>query len=275
MRPWPRLLQSLAWLAGGLLAALGPAAHTHADTVGVQKTIMPFVAQSTFIAASDFSFWSCFPATCDNVVFDDTGVGPRSAGEPALADGQIRVGFKHFYDSGTRPCNCWVYGAEAYRGTALFRTRDLPHHFKSATLVLTATTSNTSDPNAKTPFLAIFRQDFVPYPLAIGDVQFDPATGRTTANLQHLGLFAIAPVDTDLGPPFIPGKIVETGPFSFRLDVTALANGWLQDWPKRNLTPLHGFTLVGFDESLPNQSNNALQVTYAVTLEFDIDDPDF
>ncbi|HEX4557178.1 MAG TPA: hypothetical protein VH249_24520 [Xanthobacteraceae bacterium] len=254
---------------------LGLAAETHGDTVRVKKTVMPFVAQSTFIFAADFSFWSCFPATCDNVVFDATGVGPQSAGEPALADGQIRVGFEHFYDSGTKPCNCWSYSAHAYRGTALFRTRDIPHHFKSATLVLTATASHASDPNAKTPFLAIFRQDVVPYPLAVGDVQFDPATGRTTATLRHLGQFALAPVDTDLGPPFTASKIVETGPFSFRLDVTAVANGWLQDWPNRNLAPLHGFTLVGVDESLPTQSNNALQATYAVTLEFDIDDPDF
>jgi hypothetical protein len=274
MRPPPRILPPLARLAGATLMTLGLAAAAHADTVRVKKTVMPFVAQSTFIGVGNFSFWSCFPATCDTFVFDATGVGPQPTNLAASA-GQIIVGFRYRYDSGTRPCNCWTYSDNVFRGTVLFRTRDIPHHFKSATLVLTATSSNATIAGAKTPIQGIFRQDSLPYAWARGDVLLDPATGRTTAFLDHQGPFLPGGLDTDLGPPFVPGKIDETGPFSFRLDVTSLAESWLQDWPNRTLTPLHGFTLVGFDESLPNESNDALQATYAVTLEFDIDDPDF
>jgi hypothetical protein len=258
-----------------MLMTIGFAAETHGDTVGVRKTIMPFVAQSTFIATWDFSFWSCFPAICYSATFLETGPpSPVPDGSAAVADGEIRVGFAYSYDAGTKPCNCWAYLANAYRGTVLFRTGDIPHHFKTATLVLTAKTVNSSDPGFKNPF-SIFRQDSVPYPLAIGYIRFDPATGRTTAMLRHLGQFSPAALDTDLGPPFTPSKIEESADFSFRIDVSSVANSWVQDWPNRNLTPLHGFTLVGFDESLPTESNVALQFTYAGTLEFDIDDPDF
>jgi len=59
---------------------------------------------------------------------------------------------------------------------------------------------------------------------------------------------------------------IRNGAARWVLETASTTSGEVRD--------LHGFTLVGTDESLPEDSATSLQATYAVTLQFDIDGPD-
>jgi hypothetical protein len=213
-------------------------------------------------------------------------LSPLGGGGPSpLADSRIKVGFLHRYVEGTKPCNCWAYAAESFRGTILFKTVDIPHHFKAATLVLKAESASVSDPSMTVPFIGIFETSWELPSWFGGDAtQFEPGSGRITVLQGTDALFPERPV-TELKPvpgafgfpppPYPSGAVIEEpGPFSYRINVTSTVTAWVADWLKRNETPLRGFILVGTDESLPHDSNTSLQITYLVTLEFDIDEPD-
>jgi hypothetical protein len=76
-------------------------------------------------------------------------------------------------------------------------------------------------------------------------------------------------------PPYpTGGMIAQTPPFDFRINVTAAVSSWFSNWATRNDIPFHGFTLVGTDETMPEDDTTSLQITYAVTLQFDVDEPD-
>jgi hypothetical protein len=71
----------------------------------------------------------------------------------------------------------------------------------------------------------------------------------------------------------VTASVQDTGSFHFRIDITSNANKWVQDWPNRNQTPLHGFVLRGPDESLVVADLNITLFSYKAQLEFEIDEP--
>jgi hypothetical protein len=218
--------------------------------------------------------------------------------------GTVLVGFQRLPAPGdTCPCNILVSGD--FRGSVAFRTRDIPHHFVSATLVLQSQDAGqqvglTFNDNLVAALFEV--PPSTPPEFAADD--FDLGTAISLADLQNLGKFpglaftieqpsgrttviqelgALAPVaqDTTLQDQvFLTGqnpKVQRTGP-NYRLDVTDRVQKWVADWPNRLKTPSHGFTFVGLNEINPIGSfvsNVALWAHYDVTLEFDIDAPDF
>jgi hypothetical protein len=257
---------------------VGGALGSRADTVRVHKVVKPISAGTEFAEKADET--ASFPVSCL----------PRLGGgdDPLpLTGGRIKVGFAFFsYDDGT----CTGYDDRVHRGSVVFRMRDIPHHFTAVTLVLKAETVNASDPNVKVPFGGIF--EYVPpYWSAYGNIRYNAAADQTTA-AENLGsqFNSLDITFADLDPstyttPFInpfpqppyPRGIEETDPFNFRIDVTSKVKSWIEDWPNRNKTERHGFYFIGTDEmkhGIPTASNKALLVTYVVTLEFDIDEPD-
>jgi hypothetical protein len=284
MSPSVAEFSTVARLAG--LTALAFAFVTPAcgDTVRVHKKVQPWIAFTTFVHASHSDSYSCWPASC----LDELGTGS----EPDLPNGQILVGYIHLYDlgAGFGPCHCSDWAYEVARGMVLFKIDDIPHHFKSATLVLKAQNVQFADPLPqilKVPFSGIFETSHAASsPLSLpGDVAFDPSNGQLTATFDN-GDGTLFGFDDNLQkpvtgaspfplPPYPSGAVLEeTAPFSYRLDVTATVNAWFADWLKREDTPLRGFIMVGTDESLPQDDNADMQVTYTVALEFDIDEPD-
>jgi hypothetical protein len=261
-----------AVLAGGL-ANIG-----RADTVRVHKVVHPLFAGTEFAQRSDEN--DCFFVSCLDPL--TTNLPPPRKG------GVITVGYDFAsHDDGGGCCN--GYSDVVNRGTVLFRTRDVPHQFKAATLVLKAVTTNSSDPNATVPFGGIY--EWAPdWPLR-GDTQYDAKLDQLTTTLNLADQFNaddISFADLDPStyttpflvpfppPPYPSGRVIEeTGAFNFRIDVTPNVKAWIQDWKNRNKSELHGFYLVGTKELYPYSANEALLVTYLVTLEFDIDEPDF
>jgi hypothetical protein len=259
-------------------------ATARGDTVRVHKVVRPLVALSSVTVAGDDADNTCWPANC----LPRAGAGVAVGQMPALPDGGVLVGFDHFYLEGTKPCNCWSYRDAVVRGTILFKTDDIPHHFKAATLVLQAMGSTVSDPATNVlPLTGIFETSAAaqPQPGVGGDLRFDPASGQITA--LHEGENRLFPMDpvSSLKPvpgafgfparPYPQGAVMaEPTTFSYRIDVTSTVVTWMADWLHRDQTPLRGFILVGTDESFPQQSNTQFAVSYLVTLEFDIDEPD-
>jgi hypothetical protein len=266
------------------MAALAVCASSKAcgDTVRVRKIAKPVFAGTEFAVKTDMPYGqNCFPFITNCV--------PRLTGgvPPPLTGARFKVGFQ--FDSYEESLNCCTgYWDQVNRGNIFFRTRDVPHHFTTATLVLKAESSNSSDPNAKVPFSGIY--ELAPGFGLNGDTEYDEAADQFTSSLDLGPQFeAIDATFLDFDPasyttpflvPFPPppypnGRVIEaTGPFDFRIDVTANVNAWIKDWANRNQTPLHGFYLVGTDEHFPYSDNRALLVTYTATLEFDIDEPD-
>jgi hypothetical protein len=259
---------------------VGGAPASRADTVRVHKVVKPISAGTEFAVASDDH--SCFPVQC--LARHGTADDP-----PPLTGGRIKVGFE-FTSYDDFGC-CTGYADTVNRGSVVFRTLDIPHHFTAVALVLKAETVNASDPNAKVPFSGIF--EYVPHAnwADYGNIRYNAAADQTTA-AEDLGpQFNSLDINfADLDPstyttPFInpfpqppyPSGIVEIDPFNFRIDVTSKVKSWIADWPNRNKTDRHGFYFIGTDEmkqGRPTASNKALLVTYLVTLEFDIDEPD-
>jgi hypothetical protein len=283
------LIQLLAALAALAASAPGLTTAARGDTVSVRKTAKPVIARTKSIYWHDQSINSCFPEICPI---------PAELGYPdfggTIRKRRILVGFSHAYYEGTKPCNCWSGGALASRGMVLFKTEDIPHHFKSATLVLFAEDdTNVDDPVALAthiPFLGIFETPPGRNVFSRADVQFYPSDGIVTSGEDRSNdlfePFGPIGVDPELQlnnavafpfpfPPYPNGAVLErTDRFSFRIDVTNPVRKWVADWPHRNDTPLHGFILVGTDESLPHDQNRSAQITYIVWLEFEIDEPD-
>ncbi len=254
----------------------GLASDGRADTVRVHKVVHPLIAATEFAQRSDEN--DCFYVSCLDPL--TTGLPPPGKG------GVITVGYDFAsHDDGC----CNGYSDVVNRGSVLFRTRDIPHDFKAATLVLKAVTTNSSDPGAKVPFGGIY--EWAPdFPLR-GDTRYDAKLDQFTTTLNLADQFNAADISfADLDPanyatpfllPFPPppypsGRVIEeTAPFNFRIDVTANVKAWIQDWKNRNKVELHGFYFVGTKELYPYSANEALLVTYLVTLEFAIDEPDF
>jgi hypothetical protein len=271
--------------------AFGPAVPLRAETVRVHKIVKPTVAETTYITTQQYHVWSCWPATCSNPFADALFQGSTIPFQSTPPAGGILVGFQSAFDQGTHPCNCSWYIAWAYRGTVLFKIEDIPHHFKAATLVLKAENRSVSDPNFKIPFTGIFETSFAGPPwFTNGNLAYDLSDGAITGTITvergaGPGGFAVVSSDPDLqkpvngtfgfpAPPYPKGAVLEVpDPFSYRINVTSTVTTWVADWVHRDQTPLRGFILVGADESLPNNINRELLITYRVTLEFDIDEP--
>jgi hypothetical protein len=245
-------------IACACAAALACPAPLHADTVHVRKTVVPVVAQTvTMNSVADVSYRTNCPMP---VLSPDA--------EPAM--GTILIGFEA--GSALFPDECFQHFARAYRGVPLFATTDLPHQFKSATLVLAAQIAHNASFFTK-PFASIFETS-VATPLATffaARRQVDPDSGRATVN-SHAA--ATDGFDDGALQKLVTGPVQDKGSFNFRIDVTANVNSWLKDWPNRDKTPLRGFVFVSADENLFDVSNFAFSVSYLATLEFEIDDPD-
>jgi hypothetical protein len=244
-------------------AALAWATPVHADTVHVQKTVTPIVAETITMNAVE-------------LISERTVSGPFNCPFPPQSpdaeptQGQILIGFEP--GSAAFSDGCFQHFARAHRGVVLFTTHDLPHRFKSATLVLRADTIHNSSFFPR-PFSAIFETS-----VATPQVRFlatrrqvDLDSGRATVNSHTSRLDGFD--DSSLQRP-VTGSVQDEGTFNFSIDVTANVNNWLLDWPKRGQTPLRGFVFVSADESLPDNGNVGLSVAYLVTLEFEIDEPD-
>jgi len=281
------LIQLLVALAALAASAPGLTTPARGDTVTVRKTAKPVMARTTFINNNYESEFSCIPAIC----FSPWGTAPDLPSN--MRKGRVVVGYVHWYDVGTGICPCEAGGITASRGMVLFKTDDIPHHFKSATLVLLAEDDNV-DPSvlaALPPFFGIFETPPGRNVFSRADVvQFYPPDGIVTSvedrTKDQLDPFGPAGVDPELQlnnavafpfpfPPYPNGAVLErTNQFDFRIDVTKSVGGWVADWLHRNDSPFHGFILVGRDERTEVHEGESLQITYTAYLEFEIDEPD-
>jgi hypothetical protein len=244
-------------------AAFAWAAPARGDTVRVQKTVVPIVAETITMNAVE-------PISGLKVSGPFNCPFPLQSPDAEPTKGQILIGFEP--GSAAFSDGCFQHFARAHRGVVLFTTHDLPHHFKSATLVLGADTIHNSSSFPR-PFSAIFETS-VTTPQArffAARRQVDLDSGRTTVNSHTSASDGFD--NSSLQRP-VTGSVQDEGTFNFRIDVTANVNNWLLDWPKRDQTPLRGFVFVSADESLPDNGNVGLSVSYLVTLEFEIDEPD-
>jgi hypothetical protein len=244
-------------------AALAWATPVHADTVRVQKTVTPVVAET--ITMNDVAVISARTVSGPfNCPF------PPQSPDAEPTQGQILIGFEP--GSAAFSDGCFQHFARAHRGVVLFTTHDLPHHFKSATLVLNPDTIHNSTLFPR-PFSAIFETS-----VATSQARFlatrrqvDLDSGRATVNSHTSRPDGF---DDSSLQRAVTGSVQNEGTFGFRIDVTANVHNWLLDWPKRDQTPLRGFVFVSADESLPDDGNVGFSVSYVVTLEFEIDEPD-
>ncbi len=226
------------------------AAPAHGETVRVHKIVQPVVVDTSVIT-SMYDDLSCFPFTCP------FGILPIGLKPPGL----IFVGFEHFQSGGF-----------VYRGRVLFNTGDLPHQFKSAALVLNGVSFGNSG-NLSNPLARTFEtsqaepspQVFLPQAVLEEDLD----VRRVTASSHP----ANSAFDDSILQSQVTASVQDTGSFHFRIDVTANANKWLQNWANRNQTPLHGFVLLGPDETLVVPDFNTTLFSYQVQLEFEIDEP--
>jgi hypothetical protein len=286
---------SLLISAAAVAVAIGLAftAPLCADTVRVHKSVMPAVAATAHVSRQDADHYSCWPAICSDpfaaALFQGGPDIPSLVNPP---DGGFVVGYKNAHDPGTGPCNCAWYIAWAYRGTVLFKIDDIPHHFTSATLVLKAQNVDFVSPlpdgvkNVMVPLTGIFDTSAalsVPLMFPGGSTRLNPEDGSLTA-VSDAEKFLPVALDPTLqhpfianfpAPPYPSGAVTEKSEsFNYRIDVAKPINAWFADWLNRDQTPLRGFILVGANESLPQDSNTSLLITYEAHLEFDIDEPD-
>jgi hypothetical protein len=231
--------------AAVLVIVLGVPAY--GGSVNVHKVIQPIVMETQATSTWTTEDEPCYPFACP------LGIAP-----PLMlpsADGLASVGFEPAF---------------AYRARILFGTSDLPHHFTHATLALNAT-SVVNTANLASPLMTTFETSLAdpsPQPWFLrGVLHQDVDTRQITVSSHRVDGF-----DNSQLQGMVTGS-TQNGPgFSLRIDVTANVNKWLQDWPKRNQTPLHGFVLMGQNESLVLGITSV--VTYQAQLEFDIDESD-
>jgi hypothetical protein len=287
MRP-----RAAAWkatvLAGGIAAlvvALGrPALAVHEKVV-----VKPALLVTLYAARQHDQDWVvCFPFvfTCPLATH-----GLKLDEEPPVR-GMLVVGFDHFYWPGADPCPCDGFEVEAYRGVVKFNTRDIPHQFVSATLVLVPGLTEAEGHDLSENIVAsVFETSNAAASFAADDG--DSVNGSIDNELRGDGLrvdfFPGAPPTvtrqvTDLGSEPLTDLVYQTAgnpkvqkkQATYRMDVTERVQKWVADWPNRNKVAQHGFVFVTTDESLPTTMgpNSVLWAMYNVTLEFDIDEPD-
>lgn len=209
-----------------------------------------------------------------------------------------------------RPAGTMVVGfnnlviSAGFRGSVTFRTRDIPHHFVHAILVLTSKDAGAqvgltfADTNL---VAALFETPSVPAsgfeaddsPVTISDPTSSPglaltieqatsaSPGRASVTVEETdGLAPVAQDPTLQDQVYLTAgnpKVQRTGA-NYRLDVTERVQKWVADWPNHLKSSTHGFIFVGINEVNPAvtlSSNVELWAHYEVTLEFDIDAPDF
>jgi hypothetical protein len=224
------------------------------DTVSVHKVVQPAIVETIIVSTWDLTGdVQCYPFACP------FGILPAALVKPS--SGLAFVGLEHY-------CNPTLFFM--YRGRILFNTGDLPHHFKSATLVLNAqSVENTA--LASSPLSLTFETSLAapsPEPL------FFWAVSREDLDLKRVTAISHPPdgFDNSSLQGVVTGTVQDKGSFNFTIDVTANVNNWVQDWPNRNQTPLRGFILA---EPILTVACTTAMATYQVQLEFDIDEPDF
>jgi hypothetical protein len=284
--------RTAAWkaavLAGGIAAlvvALGrPAVAIHEKVV-----VRPALVVTLYAARQHDQDWVvCFPFvfTCPLATH-----GTKLDEEPALP-GTLVVGFDHFYWPGADPCPCDGYEVAAFRGMVKFNTRDIPHQFVSATLVLNSVGTGAQGHDLSENVIAsVFETSNAAASFAAddGDAVNGSIDNLLPADGLRLNFFADVPPTvtrqvTDLGSEPLTDLVYQTAgnpkvqkkQAAYRMDVTERVQKWVADWPNRNKVAQHGFVLVTTDESLPTDMgpNSILWAMYDVTLEFDIDEPD-
>jgi hypothetical protein len=285
----PRIAASkAAVLAGGiaaLLAALGrPALAVHEKVV-----VQPALLLTLYAARKhDQEMVVCFPFvfSCPLATY-----GTALEEEPPLR-GTLVVGFDHFYWPGADPCPCDGYEVAAFRGVAKFNTREIPHHFVSATLVLSPVLTGAQGHDLSENIVgSLFEDSNAASSFAADDG--DSVNGSIDNPLKSTGLRidfrppsppTVTRQVTDLGSEPLPDPVYQTAgnpkvqkkQATYRMDVTERVQKWVADWPNRNKVAQHAFVLVTTDESLPTAMGDAsiLWAMYSVKLEFDIDEPD-
>jgi hypothetical protein len=143
---------SMRVAAGTLLGALFlPASATLADDV---KSLDPVLTETRYIFKMQADEFSCWPNVCWY---------PFRFGHGARVQkvGGIAVGFDYFFESiSSGACGCTQIADFAHRGAVYFRTRDLPHSFKSATLVLTPRSVSQAGNNQEQLITGLFETRF-------------------------------------------------------------------------------------------------------------------
>jgi hypothetical protein len=273
------LLAGLAALGAGALA--GPAAAVHEKIV-----VRPMISLTQFVGAGDDSdvggcalFDGCNASVLSGLIVPE--IPPQA--------GAVLVGFDYFSFKQEDVCPCSGWGSFAYRGEIDFNTFEIPHQFVSATLVLRAVagahdSSHAFSDNLVTQlfevapgFPLVAHDNLIPVPPFAGmtlNIAFGATGDRiTVVEQQPAGFGPIGPNRlATLGNPLV----TRVGGRDYRIDVTDRVQKWVADWGNRGQHPLHGFVLVGSDETVPTDGNTNAQlwVMYQATLEFDVDEPD-
>ncbi|HEY1472719.1 MAG TPA: hypothetical protein VGF53_01390 [Pseudolabrys sp.] len=252
---WSTGRQKVPLLRAGVGAAftLMLVAPAHGDSVRVHKVVQPVIVETIIVSTWDVTGdVECYPFACP------FGILPAALVKPST--GLAFVGLEHY-------CNPTL--VFFYRGRILFNTGDLPHHFKSATLVLNAqSVENTA--LASSPLSRMFETSLAaasPEPL------FFWAVSREDLDLKRVTAISHPPDGFDNSglQGLVTGMVQDNGSFNFTIDVTANVSNWVQDWPSRNQTPLRGFILA---EPILTVDCNTTLATYQVQLKFEIEEPD-
>jgi hypothetical protein len=274
----PGLLAGLAVI--GACALTSPAAAVHEKIM-----VRPMISLTQFVGAGDHSdvggcalFDGCHTSILSGLTLPE--IPPQA--------GAVLVGFDYFSFSQGDVCPCSGWGSFAYRGEIDFNTFEIPHQFVSATLVLHAVAAahqfhefseniftQMFEVTPNLPFVA--HDDLIPIPPFAGmtlNIRFGATGDRTTVvEQQPNGFGPIGPNRlATLGNPLVQ----RVGDTDYRIDVTDRVRKWVLDWANRDKHPLHGFVLVGSDETVPTdgQTNAQLWMMYQATLEFDVDESD-
>jgi hypothetical protein len=225
------------------------------------KTFHPATLRTFLATASDHATFSCFPVSCG---LQTSGTGKE------LTPSQVTVGFAATYDDGTLPCNCWEWTSIATRGGVFFNTFKMPKKFTTAILVLAPTDVNRVEgSNASNDESGTISAIFLPQASWDGALTtvFSDANG-TEAGTIAVNAFTPEPVAWISPFPMNAGSTFPASGFpvrkvgnNYEVDATGLVKDWIKS-PGTN----HGLMLVGRDESLPKETNQAWEANYHVTL---------
>lgn len=247
-----------------LAAAVGAALSVSGCDVKLETMIVhPQTVWTFYAGANDSATFSCFPFTC----FNTSGTGPAWVPSPP---GRFSVGFDHWLDEGTPPCNCWEAVSYAYRGAVRFDTSKLPKTFVSATLKLEPTESDwlegDTQSNDEPGTIAGIWLAANNWEAGVNALVFTDENGTETG---HVELPFPAGSEEFVVPfPENPGpKFPEKG-FPVRKEGSTYiieASNQFRAWQKGS-EPNHGFVFVGRDESLALKQNRVRVSRYKVWL---------